>query len=749
MALPQITITGSVQTGDGVGLTTGVIVAELSQPASYSDGTRVVSVVQGAITAGTVSSLTLAPNDVLTPAGTYYKVTIAGTTTDGRAYRSRVPEKWQLASTPASVAIGDVPRLDVVPGVALGLPASTATARGGVKLANDLGGTADAPTVVSTHLAAPLPEAQGGTGAATLGEATVTPTGGSPGTVADHIASKLTAAGGDGSAVLATAPGAAAARTLAVAQADAARVADLRRALFYATGGQRFDFVPHVSCLRSPTQAAGDLGEPLSVFTRASVAQVRDLNGTEYEALANWLRLETDLYGSGGKGLLIEPTMTQMVSAPDAPETETKSWGGPRYFYCWIEGSGSLTIAAAAAGGATGTGWGTVTAGSPLEITVTGTGNVDVTVAGAVTFAQIQKTVTRMPFKSSKIHTGDFVRQYDEGQFIPRFRGPAFVVDCTFSLRGAYSRPTASAIWSMGTNGYGANQASLQVSSTNVTLVVADSAGALRNVVVSAAGLAADSEHRWTCCVDTSTGRMAVYLDGVFASSTVTGAGTGIWTAYPSTINLGRLDLNDTHVGGWLKSIAFHPSWDPSVNAEAPGARIIDVALFGDSRAAQSLAAFESLGSAYRIVNEGFGGISTPAAVTRWTGRVRAQRHRYLVIQLGINDMGNGWSPATAWANIKTIVDAAADDGTIVILTTVFPFKGASYYSVEREANRQTLNASILAYSRAGLRAVDMATLLDDGAGALAVAYDSGDHLHLSAAGNALFAATISPYLVA
>jgi len=57
-------------------------------------------------------------------------------------------------------------------------PPATATARGGVKLTNDLGGTADLPTVVATHLATPLPEAQGGTGAATLGAGLVTPTGG-------------------------------------------------------------------------------------------------------------------------------------------------------------------------------------------------------------------------------------------------------------------------------------------------------------------------------------------------------------------------------------------------------------------------------------------------------------------------------------------------------------------------------------------------------------------------------------------
>lgn len=181
MAVPTIQITGSVVSPDGAVLTSGVIVAELSQPGSALDGAvsvRVLGKISATITAGTVAAdLDLVPNDAITPAGTYYRVTIFGTTADGQVYRSAVPEKWQVASSPASVDIGAVTRLDVVPGVALGLPNATATAAGAVTLANDLGGTAALPTVVATHLSAPLPEAQGGSGAASLSSGLVTATG--------------------------------------------------------------------------------------------------------------------------------------------------------------------------------------------------------------------------------------------------------------------------------------------------------------------------------------------------------------------------------------------------------------------------------------------------------------------------------------------------------------------------------------------------------------------------------------------
>lgn len=48
-----------------------------------------------------------------------------------------------------------------------GTPDADATTKGKLQLANDLGGTAASPTVVATHLAAPLPVNQGGTGSAT------------------------------------------------------------------------------------------------------------------------------------------------------------------------------------------------------------------------------------------------------------------------------------------------------------------------------------------------------------------------------------------------------------------------------------------------------------------------------------------------------------------------------------------------------------------------------------------------------
>jgi hypothetical protein len=62
------------------------------------------------------------------------------------------------------------------------VPGATGVARGALILANDLGGTYSAPTVVATSLIAPLPVGQGGTGATTGAPALINLIGNSPST---------------------------------------------------------------------------------------------------------------------------------------------------------------------------------------------------------------------------------------------------------------------------------------------------------------------------------------------------------------------------------------------------------------------------------------------------------------------------------------------------------------------------------------------------------------------------------------
>ncbi len=108
MAIEITTITGKVILPDGTGAKGGTIDCRLSLfGATVKDGT--VDHIIGGVKRATISpadgsvSFALIPNDVITPAGTHWiaKVTLP----DGTTYELR----WQLATSPDPVEIGDIP----------------------------------------------------------------------------------------------------------------------------------------------------------------------------------------------------------------------------------------------------------------------------------------------------------------------------------------------------------------------------------------------------------------------------------------------------------------------------------------------------------------------------------------------------------------------------------------------------------------------------------------------------------------
>jgi hypothetical protein len=114
MAIPSVTITGSLVTPDGDTPAKGTIRCRLSQPGTALDGgsaVRVIPFATGSVTDGVVS-LSLVPNDAITPSGTFYQVSFTVTLDTGRTLAWT--ENWQLASSPSPIDIGAVPRIDEV-----------------------------------------------------------------------------------------------------------------------------------------------------------------------------------------------------------------------------------------------------------------------------------------------------------------------------------------------------------------------------------------------------------------------------------------------------------------------------------------------------------------------------------------------------------------------------------------------------------------------------------------------------------
>ena len=109
---------------------------------------------------------------------------------------------------------------------------------------------------------------------------------------------------------------------------------------------------------------------------------------------------------------------------------------------------------------------------------------------------------------------------------------------------------------------------------------------------------------------------------------------------------------------------------------------------------------------------------------------------RYLVVLIGINDIGNSsaTNPVTAEdliAGYRQLINRARAKDISVIGATLTPFEGAGYYSPEKEVVRQAVNNwirnndefdAVIDFDRATRDPAHPTRLLP--------AYDSGDHLH-------------------
>lgn len=107
-AVETTTIQGKVLMPNGQPATAGTILARLSQPGQAPDGGS-SQVVGGRFTGtiatdGTVTGLALVPNDVITPAGTFYRVTVRVTA----PVRDEWDETWNITTAPDPVDIGDI-----------------------------------------------------------------------------------------------------------------------------------------------------------------------------------------------------------------------------------------------------------------------------------------------------------------------------------------------------------------------------------------------------------------------------------------------------------------------------------------------------------------------------------------------------------------------------------------------------------------------------------------------------------------
>ncbi|MGY4831102.1 SGNH/GDSL hydrolase family protein [Sphaerotilaceae bacterium SBD11-9] len=217
------------------------------------------------------------------------------------------------------------------------------------------------------------------------------------------------------------------------------------------------------------------------------------------------------------------------------------------------------------------------------------------------------------------------------------------------------------------------------------------------------------------------------------------------------------------------------------INAAGPKV----VAAFGDSitdGTASTLGAFKrypdqladrvradaSVAGKVSVVNLGIAGNRVlsdklgPKAVGRFERDVLQQSGiTHAIILVGINDIGFAVFSGAPFnlitpdevvsadqiiAGYQRMLDAARAKGVKVLLGTVMPFKGASYYNDANETKRQALNSWVRSQAANVHAVVDFDAAMKGSADPLALnpAYDSGDHLHPNDAGYAAMAAAVS-----
>jgi lysophospholipase L1-like esterase len=146
------------------------------------------------------------------------------------------------------------------------------------------------------------------------------------------------------------------------------------------------------------------------------------------------------------------------------------------------------------------------------------------------------------------------------------------------------------------------------------------------------------------------------------------------------------------------------------------------------------------------VLNMGVGGNTVlagglgPTALQRFDRDVLAQRGaRWLIVLEGVNDIGNSGGPQVATdliAAYQRFIDGAHGQGMLVYGVPILPFGGAAYDSVAHETARQTVNDWIRSSGRFDA-VIELDAVVRDPSNPtrLLAAYDTGDHLHLNAAG--------------
>jgi lysophospholipase L1-like esterase len=136
------------------------------------------------------------------------------------------------------------------------------------------------------------------------------------------------------------------------------------------------------------------------------------------------------------------------------------------------------------------------------------------------------------------------------------------------------------------------------------------------------------------------------------------------------------------------------------------------------------------------------------APLARFDRDVIASGATDVVLHIGTNDVAAGRAPGEIVAGLVAFAERARAAGTRLVLTTITPSRTGPHGTPAAVATREAVNTWVREHGPAHADAVaDFAAAVADPAdpARLAPQYDSGDGLHLSAAGYRALAAAVDP----
>jgi lysophospholipase L1-like esterase len=150
------------------------------------------------------------------------------------------------------------------------------------------------------------------------------------------------------------------------------------------------------------------------------------------------------------------------------------------------------------------------------------------------------------------------------------------------------------------------------------------------------------------------------------------------------------------------------------------------------------------------VMNQGMGGNAVtngglgPPGVQRFSRDILgASGVRYVIVFGGVNDIGAGVAASAIASAYASLISQAHAQHLFIYGATITPFGASAYYSVANEATRQAVNMHIKSGPFDAFIDFDAVVTDNGNPPRLRAQYDSGDGLHLNAAGYRAMAAAI------